>query len=137
MKGHKYCKSSSIIAQKQCVEIWITNEWLERLCQEQLYEFIKGDMWRLQIVLQEKKLWWKYKNNKPQSHKGSSSIVAWMQYIKRWTTSAWTFKSNASRDDNVNREAKRNLKTAKCIANKKNCNKVEVWTYKEHHVKFY
>jgi len=55
MKGHKYCKLSSIVAQKQCVKIWITNEWLERMCWGQLYEFIKGERWRLQIVLQEKK----------------------------------------------------------------------------------
>lgn len=54
MKGHKYCKSSSIVAQKQCVKIWITNEWLERMCWGQLYEFTNCERCKLQIVLQEK-----------------------------------------------------------------------------------
>jgi hypothetical protein len=48
---------------------------------------VKGEDYK---CVARKKMWWKYKNNKPQSHKGSSSIIAWKQYIKRWTTSAWT-----------------------------------------------
>ncbi len=41
MKGHKYCKLSSILAQKQCVKIPMSDQ--KECVEDKVYEFIKGE----------------------------------------------------------------------------------------------